>query len=84
MLENVARIVRMSYRSKTNTWNDVILVKRSMIRGFFFLRHAAHSQFIPLQKVIYFITLPFLLHKILTLYINDVLLFKCPATGPKG
>jgi hypothetical protein len=27
----------MSYRSKTYTWNDVILVKRSMIRVFFFL-----------------------------------------------
>jgi len=31
----IARIMHMSYRSKTYTWNDVILVKRSMIRGFF-------------------------------------------------
>jgi len=30
----IARIVRMSYRSKTYTWNDEILVKRSMIRVF--------------------------------------------------
>ena len=30
------RTMHMSYRSKTNTWNDVILVKRSMIRVFFF------------------------------------------------
>jgi len=30
----IARIVRMSYRSKTYTWNDVILVKTSMIRVF--------------------------------------------------
>ena len=30
----ITRIVRMSYRSKTYTWNDVIRVKRSMIRGF--------------------------------------------------
>jgi len=28
--------MHMSYRSKTYTWNDVILVKRSMIRGFFY------------------------------------------------
>ena len=26
------RTIHMSYRSKTYTWNDVILVKRSMIR----------------------------------------------------
>ena len=29
------RTMHMSYRSKTYTWNDVILVERSMIRGFF-------------------------------------------------
>ena len=28
------RTMHMSYRSKTYTWNDVILVKRSMIGGF--------------------------------------------------
>ena len=27
--------MRMSYRSKTYAWNDVILVKRSMIRVFY-------------------------------------------------
>ena len=42
------------------------------------------SQFIPLQNVVYFITLPFLVRKIFTFYINDVLLFKCPFSGPKG
>ena len=31
----IARIMHMSYRSKTYTWNDVILVKRIMIRVFF-------------------------------------------------
>ena len=40
------------------------------------------SQFIPLQNVVYFITLPFLVRKIFTFYINDVLLFKCPFPGP--
>jgi len=30
----IAPIMHMSYRSKTYTWKDVILVKRSMIRFF--------------------------------------------------
>ena len=51
---------------------------------YIFLRLAKQSQFIPLQNVVYFITLPFLVHKIFTFYINDVLLFKCPIPGPKG
>jgi len=50
----------------------------------FFLRLAEQSQFIPPQNVVYFITLPFLVRKILTFYINYVLLFKCPIPGPKG
>ena len=50
----------------------------------FFLRLAKQSQFIPQQNVVYFITLPFLVRKIFTFYINDVLLFKCPFPGPKG
>ena len=33
------RNMHMSYRSKTYTWNDVILVKRSMIRVFFIVSH---------------------------------------------
>ena len=50
----------------------------------YFLRLAKQSQFIPLQNVVYFITLPFLVCKIFTFYINDVLLFKCQIPGPKG
>ena len=50
----------------------------------FFLRLAKQSQFIPIQNVVYFITLPFLVRKIFTFYINDVLLFKCPIPVPKG
>jgi len=50
----------------------------------YFLRLAKQSQFIPLQKVVYFITLPFLVRKMFTFYVNDVLLFKCPFPGPKG
>ena len=52
--------------------------------SFYFLRLAKESQFIPLQNVVYFITLPFLVRKIFTFYINDVLLFKCPFPRPKG
>ena len=50
----------------------------------YFLRLAKPSQFIPLQNVVYFITLSVLVRKIFTFYINDVLLFKCPVPGPKG
>ena len=50
----------------------------------FFLRLAKQSQFTPLQNIVYFITLPFLVRKIFTFYINVVLLFKCPIPGPKG
>jgi hypothetical protein len=48
----------------------------------YFLRLAKQSQFIPLQNVVYFISLSFLVHKIFTFYRNDVLLFKCPFPGP--
>ena len=48
------------------------------------MRLAKQSQFIPLQNVVYFITLPVSVCKIFTFYINDVLLFKCPVPGPKG
>ena len=50
----------------------------------FFFRIAKQSQFIPLQNVVYFIKLPFLVCKIFTFYINDVLLFEYPFPGPKG
>ena len=50
----------------------------------YFLMLAKQSQFLPLQNVVYFITLPFMVRKIFTFYINDVLLFKCPIPGPKG
>ena len=48
------------------------------------MRLAKQSQFIPLQNDVNFITLPFLVRKIFTFYINDVLLFKCQFPGPKG
>ena len=35
-------------------------------------------------KVVYFLMLPFLVHKIFTFYINGVLNCKCPAPRPRG
>ena len=48
------------------------------------MRLAKPSKFIPVQNVVYFVTLPFMVLKIFTFYINDVLLFKCPFPEPKG
>ena len=49
-----------------------------------FLYLLAQSPFIPPQNVTYFRMLPFLVHKIFTVYINGVLNCKCSAPGPKG
>ena len=62
----------------------IILDCNANIYSLFFLRLVKQSQFIPLQNVVYFITLPVLVRKRFTFYLNDVLLFKCPIPGPKG
>ena len=49
----IARIMHVSYRSKTYTWNDVILVKRSMIRVLF-------SSIVVLTANGYFLVVPVL------------------------
>jgi len=49
-----------------------------------FLDFLSPSSFIPPQNVVYFLMLPFLVHKIFTFYINGVLYCECPAAGPKG
>ena len=49
-----------------------------------FLDFLSPSSFIPAQNAVYFLMLPFLVHKIFTFYINGVLNCKCPAPGPKG
>ena len=49
-----------------------------------FLDFLSPSSSIPPQNVVYFLMLPFLVHKIFTFYINGVLNCKCPAPGPKG
>jgi len=43
----------------------------------YFFRLAAQFPFIPPQNAVYFITLPFVVHKIFTFYINGVLKFNC-------
>ena len=50
----------------------------------YFFRLAKQSQFIPLQNAVYFITLPLLVRKIITFYVNNVLIFECPFPGLKG
>ena len=70
------------YVFRTVRYSDCQVFVRS--KHYIFLRLAKQSQFIPLQNVVYFITLRFLVRKIFTFYINDVLLFKCPFPGPKG
>ena len=42
----IARIMHMSYRSKAYTWNDIILVKRSMNLFFFFLNTILAGRFL--------------------------------------
>ena len=61
-----------------------VIFEPPCIFHYIFLRLAKQSQCIPLQNVVYFIILPFLVRKIFTFYINDVLLFKCPIPGSKG
>jgi len=49
-----------------------------------FLDFLSPPSFIPPQNVLYFLILPFLVHKIFTYYVNGVLNCKYPAPGPKG
>ena len=58
--------------------------RQHRVFNYIFLRLAKQYQFIPLQNVLYFITLLYLVRKIFTFYINDVLVFKCPFPGPNG
>ena len=61
--------VHFLYIYSTNIFND------------FCLDFLSPSLFIPPQNVVCFLMLPFLVHKILTFYINGVLNCKCPAPG---
>ena len=57
---------------------------RQQIYLIIFLEFNSPSSFIPPQNVVYFLMLSFLVHKILTFYINGVLNCKCPAPRSKG
>jgi len=62
----------------------VLFLNSQQIYLIIFLDFLWPSSFIPPQNVVYFLMLPFLVHKIFAFYINGVLNCKCPAPGPKG
>ena len=63
----------------TYSWLSILFIFH-----YIFLRLAKQSHLIPLQNVVYFMTLAFFVLEIFTFYINDVLLLKCPVPGPRG
>jgi len=80
----LTEIINKSICPKYVELTGIIIVYITYISLYIFLRLAKESQFIPLQNVAYFITIHFLVRKVFTFYINDVLLLKCPFPGPKG
>jgi len=72
--------IGQTYRTPHSTL-FIYLVNKYII---FFLDFLSPSSFIPPQNVVYFLILPFLVHKIFTFYINGALNCKCPAPGPKA
>ena len=68
----------------TGIINKPLLLHKVGFLYYLLLRLDKQSKFIPLQNVVYFITIHFLVRKIFKFFIIDVLLFKFPVPGPKG
>jgi len=66
----IARIMHMSYRSKTYTWNDVILVKRSTIRVFI----VSHSSCLVAWYACGQLKFNYLLHSLRSIAYNGIIM----------
>jgi len=76
--------MRPIYRTDVPLLPTVLFLYIQQIYLIIFLDFLSPSSFIPPQNVMCLLMLPFLVHKIFTLYINGVLNCKYPAPGPNS